>query len=238
MPSTKRVEVESSSSSMEKFTGVVSQLSTSVNRIKIAVSQIQATIARMKTRLSNLENGHNGYNYWGEGQAIEECKENFNAATFKHENDINQIEHVKEVQPAEDAKEEEGKTDIEDMDLTTSLVLSQEDLSIDSPHIDFIFGDQLRKFGVEQRVVSDCDLMVEIHHLKHPTVRSHICSNYGHRKKLYLKLCPETTVQPMERKFVQLIFDPGGYLPNLRSSAFQAGVNDVDGPQARCVGPK
>eukprot|EP00268_Persea_americana_P065505 TRINITY_DN8751_c0_g2_i3.p1 TRINITY_DN8751_c0_g2~~TRINITY_DN8751_c0_g2_i3.p1 ORF type:complete len:108 (-),score=17.02 TRINITY_DN8751_c0_g2_i3:321-644(-) len=59
-------------------------------------------------------------------------------------------------------KEEESKTDIEDMDLTTGLVLSQ-DLSVDNPYIHFIFGDQQGEFGDEQRrIVRDSDLMVQV----------------------------------------------------------------------------
>ena len=112
-----------------------------------------------------------GNNYRRGGQELKECKANFDAAAFIHENDVDQIEPIEEDQPAEDVKEEEGKTDIEDMDLTIDLVLSQEDLFVDDPHNDFIFGDQRWKFGVEQRLVKYCDLMVHIYQLKHPTVR-------------------------------------------------------------------
>ena len=40
------------------------------------------------------------------------------------------------------------------------------------------------------------------------------------------------------RKFVRLIFDPGGLLLNSRSSSFQVGDNDAYGPHDTCVGPK
>lgn len=56
---------------MEKFIGAVSQLSTSINQIKIAISQIQATIGRMEIRLNNLENDHRGSNYRCAGQEID-----------------------------------------------------------------------------------------------------------------------------------------------------------------------
>ena len=41
------------------------------------------------------------------------------------------------------------------MDLTIGPVLSQKNLSVVIPQIDFIFGD-------ERRVVRDCDLIVQI----------------------------------------------------------------------------
>ena len=102
---------------------------------------------------------------------------------------------------------------------------------IEVPHNDFVLEDQQWKLG-------DCDWMVQILHMKYPMVRSHIHAKFSHRKKLYMKLCTEANVQPTDRKFVQLIFDPGGHLPNLQSSSFQAGENDVDRPQATCVWPK
>ena len=62
-------------------------------------------------------------------------------------------------------------------------------------HIGFVIGDQQWKLGDEQRLVRYCDWMVHIYQMKHPTVRSHICSNYGYRQKLYLKLCPPQKLQ-------------------------------------------
>ena len=63
MPPKKHIEVESSSSSMEKLTRAVSQLFTSINQIQIAVIQTQTTIAKMEIRLNNLENDCHGSNY-------------------------------------------------------------------------------------------------------------------------------------------------------------------------------
>ena len=79
--------MESSSLPIEKFTGAISQLSTSVNQIKTAANQIQATIARKEIRLSNLENDHYGDHYRGEGQEVE-CWADLDADAFKHENDV------------------------------------------------------------------------------------------------------------------------------------------------------
>lgn len=67
----------------------------------------------------------------------------------------------------------DAKSDLEEMsDKDTPIelgnkslvaVLSQEYLSMDVPHIDFIFGGKWWIF-------KGCDLMVNIHRLKHPMV--------------------------------------------------------------------
>ena len=95
--------------------------------------------------------------------------------------------------------------------------------TVEISHIDFIFWDK-------RRIISDCDLMVQIHQLKPPGVRSHIYSNYSSQRKLYMKLCPEIEDLPTNRKFVRLFFDPGGHFLNLWSSSFQAEENDADQP--------
>ena len=59
------------------------------------------------------------------GQEIKELKVKFNDAAINQEDIVNQ--------KLEDTKEKESKS---------GPVLSQEDLSVDDPHIDFIFGDQ------------------------------------------------------------------------------------------------
>ena len=100
---------------------------------------------------------------------------------------------------------------------------------VEISHIEFIFGD-------ERRIVRYCDLLVQVQQVKHPTIRLHINTNITHQKQLYMELYTKVADQPMNQKFVRLIFDPGRHLPNSRSSSFQARENDVDGPQATCVG--
>lgn len=95
--------------------------------------------------------------------------------------------------------------------------------TVEISHIDFIVG-------YKRWIIGNCDLMVHIHQLKPPMVRSRICSNYNNQRKLYMKLCPEVVDRPTNRKFVRLIFDPSGHFPNSRSSSFQAGENDADQP--------
>ena len=85
------------------------------------------------------------------GQEIEKFKVKFDPATFKQEDGI--------YEKMEDVKNEEGKVNNEDMDLTTGPVFSQENLSIVIPHIDFIFGDK-------RQVVKDCNFIVQILQLK------------------------------------------------------------------------
>lgn len=93
-------------------------------------------------------------------------------------------------QKIEEAKEEEGREDIEDLDLVSNKLYNQvdlivtmnleepygssedksmapmvpkEDLTVDAPHIGFILGD-------ESWVVKDFDMTVQIQRLKHPMV--------------------------------------------------------------------
>ena len=174
----------------------------------------------------------------GEGQEIVKFKANFDVTTFKQEDNVDE--------KMEDVKEEEEKVDIEDMDLTTDPVRSQEDLSTVIPHIDFIFGD-------ERQVCRDCDLIVQILQLKFWEVQSHVHTESVHQKKrcatpiskwrkrshTNFKLCAEATIQPMDWNFIRSIFfNLSRHLPNSRSSSFQARENDEDRPQATCVGPK
>ena len=119
---------------MEKFPATVVKLTGDVAWLSTAVSQLQATLAMMAIRPINLENDRHGDNYRREGQEIEKFKVEFNTTTFKQEDDINE--------KMEDVKEEEGKVDIEEVVITIGPVLSQEDLSVIIPHIDFIFGDE------------------------------------------------------------------------------------------------
>ena len=79
-----------------------------------------------------------------------------------------------------------------------------------------------------RRIVIDCDLMVQVLQVKHPIVRLHINTNFNHHKQLYMTLYMEDADRPPNRKFVILVFDPSGQLPNSRSSSFQAGENDTD----------
>ena len=100
---------------------------------------------------------------------------------------------------------------------------------VDIPHIDFIFENQ-------QWIIKDQDLLVHMQQLKHLMVRSQIQEKCKHQKKQYLqsasnwrkkscqvpKLFHEYEDQEL-RKFVRLIFDPGGHLQNSRSSSLQSG---------------
>ena len=96
-------------------------------------------------------------------------------------------------------------------------VAREKALIIEIPDTDFIFG-------------ADCDLMVHILQVNYPTVQLHINTNFTHKKQLYMELYTEVVDQPMNQKFVTLIFDPGGHFPNSRSSSFQAGQNDAATP--------
>lgn len=51
---------------------------------------------------------------------------------------------------------------------------SQEDLRVEFPHIDFIFGD-------EQRMVKVCDMIIQIPHLKHQFSQLHTQSESCHK---------------------------------------------------------
>eukprot|EP00268_Persea_americana_P003972 TRINITY_DN11234_c1_g2_i1.p1 TRINITY_DN11234_c1_g2~~TRINITY_DN11234_c1_g2_i1.p1 ORF type:complete len:118 (-),score=10.87 TRINITY_DN11234_c1_g2_i1:102-455(-) len=102
---------------------------------------------------------------------------------------------------------------------------------VEIPHInsyiDVFFEDQQWELG-------DCDLMVQILHMKYRTVQLHIytesnCqekqsarpnSNWRKQPNSILMVCTEAKVQPMDQKFVQLILDPGKHLPNSRSEFF------------------
>ena len=91
------------------------------------VNQVQATLARMESTLINLENDRCAYNYHNDGvhyikhliqniekqgEEIEEFKIELDATTFKQEDNVDW--------KPENAKEKEGKMDIEDMDLTSN----------------------------------------------------------------------------------------------------------------------
>ena len=98
-------------------------------------------------------------------------------------------------------------------------------------HIDFVFEDQQWKLGDEQRqIVIDCDLMVQVLQVKHPTVQLHINTNFSHQKQLCMHLDMEAADGPTNRTFVKLIFDPGGHFPNSRLRSFQARENDAAAP--------
>ena len=94
--------------------------------------------------------------------------------------------------------------------------------------------------------------MVQILHMKYQMVQLHIhakpsCqekqsvgpnSNWRKQGNAILMLCKEAKVQPTGRKFVRLIFDLGGHLPNSTSSSFQVGRTMQDRTQRPRVGPK
>eukprot|EP00268_Persea_americana_P028356 TRINITY_DN27535_c0_g3_i2.p1 TRINITY_DN27535_c0_g3~~TRINITY_DN27535_c0_g3_i2.p1 ORF type:complete len:149 (-),score=21.75 TRINITY_DN27535_c0_g3_i2:40-486(-) len=108
-------------------------------------------------------------------------------------------------------------------------------------HTDFVIGDQQWKLRDEERLVRDCDLMVRLPHVIHPMARFYIhiesnihdtrciviTSNWGRILHRVFKMCAKAHAWPTNQKFVRLIFDPGGHLPNSKSSSFQAGENDA-----------
>ena len=141
-----------------------------------------------------------------------------------------------------EAKKEKGKTDIEDVDLMSNKPNHSVDLTVvqepsigeqivEVPYIDFIFRNQ-------RWIFKDQDLLVHMQQLKHPMVRSQINAKCEHQKNQHLqstsnwskkssrvpKLCEEYEDQEL-RKFVCLIFGPGGHLQNLRSILSKEGRN-------------
>ena len=86
----------------------------------------------------------------------------------EQESEVYQIEH-KDVEEDQLAENLITNLNVEDMSNGDQIidqenksvvrVFSQEDLAIDIPHIDIIFGD-------EWRIVKNCDLMVQIPHTK------------------------------------------------------------------------
>eukprot|EP00268_Persea_americana_P062648 TRINITY_DN8050_c0_g1_i12.p1 TRINITY_DN8050_c0_g1~~TRINITY_DN8050_c0_g1_i12.p1 ORF type:complete len:126 (-),score=10.83 TRINITY_DN8050_c0_g1_i12:128-505(-) len=113
---------------------------------------------------------------------------------------------------------------------------SDEEPIVDIPHknsqIDFVFGDQQLKSGDQERLLKAFDLMVRIpqvtSRIVHVYLQPHFnCQIKGCVMFSIVKIYVKAQDQPTNKKFVQLIFDPGGHLPNSRSSSFQPGENDA-----------
>ena len=129
----------------------IEKFSANVAKLSRVVAQLSTTVNQLEATLAMTE----------KGQEIIEFKVKSNAAVFSK--DI--ID-----QKLEDTKEKERK----------SGPLLSHDLSVDNPHIDFIFGDQKWK-------LRNCNLMVQILHKKHPKVRSRSQRKFGHQKKQCVK---------------------------------------------------
>lgn len=109
--------------------------------------------------------------------------------SLKLESEVNQTEHedIKEDQIAENLTTKFNMEDKSDKDQSvelgnqsTVLVLAQEDLFTEAPHIDFICGD-------EQRIVKVSRVIVQLLQLKFLKVQSHIHTKFGHQKKQCVK---------------------------------------------------
>ena len=158
------------------------------------------------------------------------------------------IDRVEEPMPA-DILTDQPKLDTEDSTSTVGLenspmstnnpqvqTPSDEEQVVDTPHIssqiDFVFMDHHWQSGDQERLLKDCNLMVRIPHVTSPMDHVYLQAHFNHQIKgcakfSILKIYVQAQDQSTNRKFVRLIFDPGGHLPNSRSSSFQPGENDA-----------
>ena len=113
---------------------------------------------------------------------------------------------------------------------------SDEEQVVNTPHIssqiDFFFMDHHWQSGDQEWLLKDCNLMVRIPHVTSPMDHVYLQAHFNHQIKgcakfSILKIYVQAQDQSTNRKFVRLNFDPGGHLPNSRSSSFQPGENDA-----------